>query len=65
MKHLDEINQKSKVRCRVEHVFGFMEQNMLDLVIREVGMVRAKANLAYNMCRLMQINKYNPEWITS
>lgn len=55
--------QKSKVRCRVEHVFGFMEQTMGGLVFRGVGMVRAKANIAltnlvYNMCRLVQIKKY-------
>ena len=61
--------QKSKVRSRVEHVFGFMEQTMGGLVFRGVGMVRAKAkialtNLVYNMCRLMQIKKYQPNLIT-
>ena len=60
--------QKSKTRCRVEHVFGFMEQTMGGLIFRGVGMVRAKAcialtNLVYNMCRLVQIRKYHPEWI--
>ena len=60
--------QKSKVRSRVEHVFGFMEQTMGGLVFRGVGMVRAKANIAltnlvYNMCRLVQINKYQPNLI--
>ena len=38
--------QKSKVRSRVEHVFGFMEQTMGGLMFRGVGMVRAKANIA-------------------
>ena len=57
--------QKSKVRSRVEHVFGFMEQTMGGLIFRGVGMIRAKANIAltnlvYNMCRLVQINKYQP-----
>ena len=61
--------QKSKVRSRVEHVFGFMEQTMGGLVFRGVGMVRAKANIAltnlvYNMCRLVQIKKYQPNLIT-
>ena len=61
--------QKSKVRSRVEHVFGFMEQTMGGLVFRGVGMVRAKANIAltnlvYNMCRLVQIKKYQPYLIT-
>lgn len=60
--------QKSKVRSRVEHVFGFMEQTMGGLVFRGVGMVRAKANIAltnlvYNICRLVQIKKYHAEWI--
>ena len=59
---------KSKTRCRVEHVFGFMEQTMGGLIFCGVGMVRAKANIAltnlvYNMCRLVQIKKYHAEWI--
>ena len=62
--------KKSKVRCRVEHVFGYMEQSMRGLVFRGVGIVRAKANIAmtnlvYNMCRLAQIIKYHPEWIVA
>lgn len=61
--------EKSKVRCRVEHVFGFMEQTMGGLVFRGVGLVRAAANVAmtnlvYNMCRLAQIVRYHKEWIT-
>lgn len=60
--------QKSKTRCRVEHVFGFMEQTMGGLVFRGVGIIRAKANIAltnlvYNMCRLVQIRKYHAEWM--
>ena len=63
-------SQKSKVRSRVEHVFGFMEQTMGGLVFRGVGMVRAKANIAltnlvYNMCRLVQIKKYQPNLIAT
>ena len=61
--------QKSKVRSRVEHVFGFMEQTMGGLIFRGVGMIRAKANIAltnlvYNMCRLVQIVKYQSNLIT-
>ncbi len=46
-------------------MLGFMEQTMGGLVLRGVGMVRAKANIAltnlvYNMCRLVQIKKYQP-----
>ena len=59
---------KSKVRCRIEHVFGFMEQTMGGLVFRGVGLVRAAANVAltnlvYNMCRFTQIVRYHAEWI--
>ena len=62
--------QKSKTRSRVEHVFGFMEQTMGGLVFRGVGIVRAKANIAltnlvYNICRLIQIQKYHPNWIVA
>ena len=32
---------KSKIRARVEHVFGFMEQSMNGLVLRSVGIVIA------------------------
>ena len=47
---------------------GFMEQTMGGLVFRGVGMIRAKANIAltnlvYNMCRLVQIKKYHPNFI--
>ena len=59
---------KSKTRCRIEHVYGFMEQSMKGLFFRGVGIVRATfyigfTNLVYNMCRLVQIKKYRPDWI--
>ena len=59
---------KSKTRCRIEHVYGFMEQSMKGLFFRGVGMVRATfyigfTNLVYNMCRLVQIKRYHPDWI--
>lgn len=58
--------QKSKIRSRVEHVFGFMEKSMNGLVFRGIGIARAKANIAltnlvYNACRVVQILKYHPE----
>ena len=34
--------EKSKVRSRVEHVFGFMEQGMRGLVVRTVGLALPK-----------------------
>ena len=57
-----------KTRCRIEHVYGFMEQSMKGLFFRGVGMVRAAfyigfTNLVYNMCRLVQIKRYHPDWI--
>ena len=48
--------KKSKIRCRVEHIFGFMTQSMHGLTVRSVGIERAKfniglSNLIYNLCR--------------
>jgi IS5 family transposase len=48
--------ETSKIRCRVEHIFGAMSQQAHDQVMRGIGLVRAKAriglrNLAYNMMR--------------
>lgn len=59
---------KSKTRCRIEHVYGFMEQSMKGLFFRGVGMVRATfyigfTNLVYNMCRLVQIKRCHFDWI--
>ena len=52
--------EKSKIRARVEHVFGFMEQSMNGLVLRSVGITRAKGiigliNLTYNLFRYEQV----------
>jgi IS5 family transposase len=51
---------RSKVRVRVEHVFGFQERSMGGKFIRTIGMARAKTkigmmNLVYNMNRLIQL----------
>jgi IS5 family transposase len=48
--------EKSKVRARVEHVFGHMTNSFGELFIRTIGIVRAKCqialkNLAYNLQR--------------
>jgi len=54
---------KSRVRSRVEHIFGFMYNSMNDgMFIRVVGMARAKViiglnNLVYNICRHAQLKK--------
>lgn len=52
--------QKSKIRARVEHVFGFMEGSMGSMYYRKVGIKRAETviglmNLTYNMFRSLQI----------
>ena len=54
--------KKSKIRARVEHVFGFMEQSMNGLKIRSVGIERATGiigliNLTYNIFRYEQIKR--------
>ena len=51
---------KSKVRARVEHIFGFMTNSMNRMYIRCRNFVRAEAtiglmNLTYNLFRLTQI----------
>ncbi|MFM6251614.1 MAG: transposase, partial [Dolichospermum sp.] len=57
--------EKSKIRARVEHVFGFMEQSMNGLFIRSVGIVRATGiigliNLTYNIFRYEQVIRLKP-----
>ena len=52
-------NTRSKVRVRVEHVFGFQERSMGGKLIRSIGIDRAKVrigmmNLVYNMKRFIQ-----------
>ena len=59
------VNQKrSKIRARVEHVFGFQMGSMGGKLIRCVGQVRAThkigmRNLTYNMCRYTQLLRLN------
>ena len=53
---------RSSVRVRVEHVFGAQSNDMGGTLVRSVGLVRAKAriglkNLAYNMRRLVQLER--------
>ena len=60
--------EKSRVRCRVEHVFGFIEGSMGGSLLRSIGMVRAKAHAAltcliYNMFRYIQICHYHPSLV--
>lgn len=58
-----EMNRKkSKIRARIEHVFGFMTNSMKGIYIRTIGKVRARAtiglmNLTYNMNRYLQLRR--------
>ena len=52
--------EKSKVRVRVEHIFGFIENSMNGSTIKTIGTKRAKAiiglmNLTYNLFRKVQV----------
>ena len=54
--------QKSKIRCRVEHLFGEMKMRMGDETLRVIGFARAKfsigmRNLVYNMSRLVSLKR--------
>jgi len=62
--------QKSKTRCRVEHIFGFIEGSMNGSFVRSIGIIRVKAAtaltcLVYNIFRYVQINKYQPQLIAA
>ena len=53
---------RSKVRARVEHVFGHQENAMGRKIVRTIGMARAKfkigmMNLGYNISRLAQLER--------
>ena len=48
--------KKSKTRCRIEHVFGFMTGSMHGITLHSIGIERAAfniglTNLVYNICR--------------
>jgi IS5 family transposase len=52
--------EKSRIRVRVEHIFGFVENSMNGSSIRTVGIRRAEAviglmNLTYNLFRKLQM----------
>jgi len=52
--------EKSRVRARVEHLFGFVENSMHGSIVRTIGIARAKAkigmmNVTYNISRCVQL----------
>lgn len=53
---------KAKVRCRIEHVFGYITGSMHGITVRSIGKTRADfnigmTNLVYNLCRYSIIEK--------
>lgn len=53
---------KSKIRCRIEHIFGFMTNSMNGIFIRTIGIKSAEfqiglTNLVYNLCRYTFLKK--------
>lgn len=55
---------KSKIRVRVEHIFGFIENSMKGSNTRHIGLKRNKVrigitNLVYNLFRYEQIKRLN------
>ncbi|MCF7927945.1 MAG: IS5 family transposase [Spirochaetales bacterium] len=54
--------KKSKVRARVEHIFGFIHNSMNGSMVRSIGKARAEGiiglmNLTYNMNRFIQLQR--------
>lgn len=61
-------HEKSKIRCRIEHIFGYMTGAMHGITVRSIGLERARfnigiMNLVYNLYRyafLMRPRKAEP-----
>ena len=54
--------RKSRIRCRIEHIFGFMTMSMHGLMVRSIGIERAKfniglTNLVYSLCRYALLSR--------
>lgn len=59
-KQMNRNRQKSKIRSRVEHIFGFIENSMKGSFVRCIGLARANSaicmmSIVYNMHRLVQL----------
>ena len=53
---------KSKIRARIEHVFGAQQTSPGGRIVRTIGILRARAkiglqNLAYNVRRLVTLER--------
>ncbi len=60
-----ENKRKSKTRCRIEHIFGFMTNSFGGIFIRSIGFMRAWVNiglmnLAYNFSRYAFLKRRKP-----
>jgi transposase, IS5 family len=58
-------SNRTKSTVRVEHIFGAQANDMGGVIVKTIGLVRAKAKLgmktlAYNMRRLGQLRRLNP-----
>lgn len=72
---LSEAKQKvnkarSRVRARVEHVFGYQANSMGGKFIRTIGIARARTkialmNITYNMMRLLQLERRKTDVIAA
>jgi len=56
--------EKSKIRCLIEHVFGFMQNTMNGPELEYIGLERVKTgigltNLVYNLSRFVQLVRLN------
>lgn len=59
-------HQKSHIRVRIEHIFGYMTGHMHGITVRSIGLARARFNLAltnlvYNLCRYECIGRTQPQ----
>lgn len=55
-KQKENNRKKSKIRARIEHIYGFMTGSMNGITVRCIGLKRAEfniglTNLVYNLCR--------------
>ena len=60
-----ENKRKSRIRARIEHVFGYMTGSLHGIIVRSIGIARAKfniglTNLIYNLCRYEILNRVMP-----
>jgi IS5 family transposase len=60
-----ENKKKSRIRARIEHVFGYMTGSLHGITVRSIGIARAKfniglTNLTYNLCRYVILSRGTP-----